>query len=151
MRPTGRMIRTILFGLPIVMSLAPGRAVAQQFKVAIWYDRANAYAEGRAAMAYSHSLLANLFELNDKSPAYRLTGYLPHPTALSGRPIVPLSLQLSRKFRAKSWDRFQVPLPFSTCEINVGQPLRVPRDISDEARQKLRLQLEASLKELSWD
>jgi len=86
-----------------------------------------------------------------RGPCYVVQDGVMSLAQITGRPIVPLSFQLSRKFRAKSWDRFQVPLPFSTCEINVGQPLRVPRDISDEARQKLRLQLEASLKELSWD
>lgn len=55
-----------------------------------WYDRAAAFAEGRAAMAYSHSLLASLFEFNEKSPAYRRTGYAPHPTGPAGRPIAPL-------------------------------------------------------------
>ncbi|HWG05510.1 MAG TPA: extracellular solute-binding protein, partial [Beijerinckiaceae bacterium] len=55
-----------------------------------WYDRAAAFADGRTAMAYSHSLLAPLFELNEKSPAYRRTGYLPHPTGSAGRPIAPL-------------------------------------------------------------
>ena len=55
-----------------------------------WYDRAAAFADGRAAMAYSHSLLAPLFELNEKSPAYRRTGYMPHPTGPAGRPIAPL-------------------------------------------------------------
>ena len=56
-----------------------------------WYDRAAAFADGRAAMAYSHSLLAPLFELNEKSPAYRRTGYVPHPTGPAGRPIAPLA------------------------------------------------------------
>jgi multiple sugar transport system substrate-binding protein len=55
-----------------------------------WYDRAAAFADGRAAMAYSHSLLAPLFELNEKSPAYRRTGYMPHPTGPAGRQIAPL-------------------------------------------------------------
>jgi multiple sugar transport system substrate-binding protein len=55
-----------------------------------WYDRAAAFADGRAAMAYSHTLLAPLFELNEKSPAYRRTGYLPHPVGGAGRPIAPL-------------------------------------------------------------
>ena len=51
-----------------------------------WYDRAAAFADGRAAMAYSHSLLAPLFELNEKSPAYRRTGYCPiRPGRLVGR------------------------------------------------------------------
>jgi multiple sugar transport system substrate-binding protein len=52
-----------------------------------WYDRARAYATGRAALAYSHTLLANLFERDPASPAYRRTGYVPHPTGGSGRPI----------------------------------------------------------------
>jgi len=55
-----------------------------------WYDRASAYAQGRAAMAYSHSLLAPLHELDPKAVAYRKSGYLPHPTGPRGRPVVPM-------------------------------------------------------------
>lgn len=55
-----------------------------------WYDRARIYAEGRAAMAYSHSLLAPIYELDPASPAYRKTGYASHPTGPLGRPIVPM-------------------------------------------------------------
>lgn len=55
-----------------------------------WYDRAIAYAHGEAAMAYSHSMLAPLYEIESKSPAYRRTGYLPHPVGPGGRPIVPM-------------------------------------------------------------
>lgn len=46
-----------------------------------WYDR---------ALAYSHSLLAPLYELDSRSAAYRKSGYLPHPTGPSGRPVVPM-------------------------------------------------------------
>jgi multiple sugar transport system substrate-binding protein len=55
-----------------------------------WYERAKTYARGEAALAYSHTLLANLYELDPTSPAYGRTGYLPHPTAGAGKPIVPL-------------------------------------------------------------
>jgi multiple sugar transport system substrate-binding protein len=55
-----------------------------------WYERASTYANGHAAMAYSHSLLAHLYETVPQSPAYRKTGYLPHPTGPKGRPIVPV-------------------------------------------------------------
>jgi multiple sugar transport system substrate-binding protein len=55
-----------------------------------WYDRAIAYAQGKAAMAYSHSLLAPLSELNETSPAFRRTGYLPHPIGPRGTAVVPL-------------------------------------------------------------
>lgn len=55
-----------------------------------WYDRASTYAKGRAAMAYSHSLLAPIHETDPTSPAYLSTGYAPHPTGPMGRPIVPM-------------------------------------------------------------
>jgi multiple sugar transport system substrate-binding protein len=55
-----------------------------------WYDRAIAYGRGRAALAYSHTLLAQVYETDPQSPAYRRTSYLPHPTGPRGRPIVPM-------------------------------------------------------------
>ena len=55
-----------------------------------WYERASAYAQGRAAMAYSHSLLAPMHELDSASPAFRKTGFLAHPTGPRGRPITPM-------------------------------------------------------------
>ena len=55
-----------------------------------WIDRARAYQEGRVAMAYGHTTLAHLFELDETSPAWRQTGYLAHPTAPGVKPIVPL-------------------------------------------------------------
>jgi multiple sugar transport system substrate-binding protein len=55
-----------------------------------WYDRARFYTEGKVGIAYSHTLLANLFELDPSSIAYENTGYAPHPTGLSGKPIAPL-------------------------------------------------------------
>ncbi len=55
-----------------------------------WYERARCYADGAAAIAYCATLLAPLFELDDKSPAYRNTDYLPHPAGPSGRNIAPV-------------------------------------------------------------
>ncbi len=55
-----------------------------------WFERTSIYANGNAAMAYSHSLLAHLYETVPQSPAYRKTGYLPHPVGPHGRPIVPV-------------------------------------------------------------
>ncbi|MDE0306015.1 MAG: extracellular solute-binding protein [Albidovulum sp.] len=55
-----------------------------------WYERARCYADGNAAIAYSATLLAPLFELDKSSPAFGNTEYLPHPVGLSGRPIAPV-------------------------------------------------------------
>lgn len=55
-----------------------------------WYERAKSYASGESCMAYNYTLLAPLFELNRKSPAWGNTGYLPHPVGNHGAPITPI-------------------------------------------------------------
>ncbi len=70
---------------------------------------------------------------------------------ITGLPVVPVSYYLSRKIQLKSWDRFQVPLPFSRCEIAVGRIIHVPREITDAGRAELRQRLEAEMGALSRD
>jgi lysophospholipid acyltransferase (LPLAT)-like uncharacterized protein len=70
---------------------------------------------------------------------------------ITGRPIIPVSFRLGWKVRTKSWDRFQIPLPFSRCEMFFEKPICVPREASVEEREKLRLRLEETLKSISDD
>jgi lysophospholipid acyltransferase (LPLAT)-like uncharacterized protein len=70
---------------------------------------------------------------------------------VTGLPIIPASQYLGWKVQAKSWDRFQIPLPFSRCEMVFGKPVRVPREASNAERETLRQQLEATRKEISQD
>ena len=55
-----------------------------------WYERARCFADGGAALAYCATLLAPLFELDQRSPAYGQTDYLPHPIGPSGTSIAPI-------------------------------------------------------------
>ena len=70
---------------------------------------------------------------------------------VTGLPIVPFSFNARWKLRARSWDRFQIPLPFSRCEMNIAKPIRVPRDASEAEREQVRKELEQALKEISCD
>jgi hypothetical protein len=70
---------------------------------------------------------------------------------ITGLPIVPASYHLQWKIQLKSWDRFQIPLPFSRCEIIIGQVMRVPREASDAERESLRQQLEIEMRAISQD
>jgi len=70
---------------------------------------------------------------------------------LTGLAILPASTHLSRKWQAKSWDRFQVPLPFSRCAVRLGTPIRVPRDAGEPEREACRRQLEESLRAITED
>jgi hypothetical protein len=56
------------------------------------------------------------------------------------------SYRLGWKIQAKSWDRCQIPLPFSRCEMVLGKAVQVPREASDTEREVLLLQLEWTLK-----
>lgn len=70
---------------------------------------------------------------------------------LTGRPVVPASYRLTRKITLRSWDRFQIPLPFSTCVFRVGEPIPVPRHYRDEERERVRAAIEAELRRLTED
>ena len=86
-----------------------------------------------------------------RGPCYAVQDGVMSLAQLTGLPIIPFSYHAPRKFRARSWDRFQIPLPFSRCEMNVAAPVRVPREASDADREVLRNELERALKEISRD
>jgi lysophospholipid acyltransferase (LPLAT)-like uncharacterized protein len=70
---------------------------------------------------------------------------------ITALPIVPVSYHLQWKIRLKSWDGFQIPLPFSRCEIFGGRVFHAPREASVAGREELRRQLEAELRAISRD
>lgn len=86
-----------------------------------------------------------------RGPCYRAQAGVMSLAQITGRPIVPASYHLSWKIRVRSWDRFQIPLPFSRCEVAMGKPIHVPRDADDAQREALRQELENTLKEISRD
>ncbi len=86
-----------------------------------------------------------------RGPCYVVQEGVMSLAQITGLPILPVSYYLSWKYRPKSWDRFQIPLPFTRCEIRVAKPVRIHRDASDAEREELRLELERTLKELSGD
>ena len=50
----------------------------------------------------------------------------------TGRPIVPITTQVRWKWVMKSWDRFQVPIPFSRCELISGEPMTIPENATEQ-------------------
>ncbi len=49
----------------------------------------------------------------------------------SGCPVVPSALAYSREWRLNTWDRLRIPKPFSRMVVVYGEPLSVPRDLSE--------------------
>jgi len=86
-----------------------------------------------------------------RGPCYVVQDGIIALAQLTGMPIVPVSYQLGWKIQLRSWDRFQIPLPFSRCEMFFEKPICVPRDASESDRETLRRQLEQALKSISKD
>ncbi len=86
-----------------------------------------------------------------RGPCYEVQHGVMSLAQITGRPIVPFSCRLQWKIRAGSWDRFQIPLPFSRCEMIIAPPIRVPREATVEERAILRHRLEETLRDISKD
>jgi lysophospholipid acyltransferase (LPLAT)-like uncharacterized protein len=63
----------------------------------------------------------------------------------TGNPVLPFHLEASSAWIARSWDRTQIPKPFSTVALVVGEPIEVAREANADAREEARLDLERRL------
>ena len=66
----------------------------------------------------------------------------------TGLPVVPMAGGAARKWIAGSWDRLEIPRPFSRTTMLFGQPLHVPRDADAATIAGLREQLGRRLRAL---
>ena len=63
----------------------------------------------------------------------------------TGNPVLPFHLEADRHWTLNSWDRTQIPKPFATVAIAMGEPFDVPADADDAAIEASRRKLEADL------
>jgi lysophospholipid acyltransferase (LPLAT)-like uncharacterized protein len=60
----------------------------------------------------------------------------------TGNPILPFHLEASRYWTVRSWDRTQVPRPFSVVALVVGEPIEVAPDAGEPEMEGLRQEVE---------
>ena len=68
---------------------------------------------------------------------------------LAGVPVIPATYSIARRRVLGSWDRLVVPMPFSRGVFLWGTPILVARDADDQALERVRLQIEDALIQLS--
>jgi lysophospholipid acyltransferase (LPLAT)-like uncharacterized protein len=66
----------------------------------------------------------------------------------AGQPLLPFHLEASRYWELRSWDRTQIPHPFSTVALVIGEPMPVAPDLTDMEREAGRVELETRLRAL---
>ena len=80
-----------------------------------------------------------------RGPARRVQPGAVWLAKLTGNPVVPFHMEASGFWSLKNWDRTQIPKPFSTVAVAVGQRIDVPADADDAVLEAKRAELEASL------
>jgi len=66
----------------------------------------------------------------------------------SGNPVIPFSISVEKKWIMNSWDRFQVPKPFSRAVVLIGNPIYVHESATEEEIGIAESNIQSSLEEL---
>ncbi|MCJ7663948.1 MAG: lysophospholipid acyltransferase family protein [Desulfobacterales bacterium] len=83
-----------------------------------------------------------------RGPVYRAQPGAVFLGALSGHAVVPFGCAVDRVWQLHSWDRFEIPKPFSRAVIVFGQAVSIPRDLRQDTMQPLIQDLERQLNDL---
>jgi len=65
----------------------------------------------------------------------------------TGNPLMPFHVEAASSWTLKSWDRTQIPKPFTTVALAIGEPLYVPRDADARKLEEFRILLEHAVSE----
>ncbi len=66
----------------------------------------------------------------------------------TGNPVLPFIISAEKKWVLGSWDRFQIPKPFTRCAVLFGAPIHVEPDASEESLEVAQHQIQRSLDDL---
>jgi lysophospholipid acyltransferase (LPLAT)-like uncharacterized protein len=70
---------------------------------------------------------------------------------ITGKPILPISIAASHTWRFRTWDRFELPLPFSRVAIAYGEPVAMPRGVDAEGLGRLQAEMGQRLQALQQE
>ena len=86
-----------------------------------------------------------------RGPRYQIHDGIIALAQLTGLPVIPVSVFIRPKIQLRSWDKFQIPLPFARCDIHVGVAMTVPRELTVEQRTELKNELQRRMVALTRD
>ena len=112
-------------------------------------------ARGSSSRGGPKALLQMVRDVKSKGVAFTLDGprgpaEVAQPGAVwlskaTGNPLLPFHAEAASSWTLRSWDRTQIPKPFSTVALAMAEPLFVPRDADESALETWRQRLEESI------
>jgi lysophospholipid acyltransferase (LPLAT)-like uncharacterized protein len=81
-----------------------------------------------------------------RGPALIVQAGLIAAAQVTQAPIVPFHYECTRQWiLEKAWDKHRVPKPFATAVISYGDPIYIPRTLTEEEFEKERLRVEKAM------
>jgi lysophospholipid acyltransferase (LPLAT)-like uncharacterized protein len=112
-------------------------------------------ARGSSSRGGPRALLQMVRDVKSKGVAFTLDGprgpaEVAQPGAVwlakaTGNPLLPFHCEAASAWTLRSWDRTQIPKPFTTVAMAIGEPLYVPREADDATLEGWRQRLEQSI------
>lgn len=84
-----------------------------------------------------------------RGPAYELKPGLVALAQMTGAPILPMGFAARKSWLLGSWDRMIVPRPFSRVAAAVGEPITLPRKLTEDEQEAATLRCKAELDRLT--
>ncbi|MBI2428070.1 MAG: lysophospholipid acyltransferase family protein [Ignavibacteriales bacterium] len=67
----------------------------------------------------------------------------------TGVPLILAGIAAKRKKNLRSWDAFEVPIPFTEVRVVYSEPLYVPKDLEGESLDNFKMTMQHRLHELT--
>ena len=66
---------------------------------------------------------------------------------LTGHPIIPCKGNIAWRRELNSWDRFQIPIPYTHCDIQFGEPFTVQRKLNEADHEAASAELQLRMQD----
>ena len=83
-----------------------------------------------------------------KGPRYKVKPGAITLSKQTSTPVCPILIEAKRFWTARSWDKLQIPAPFTRAKVFIGEPIFVSRDASSKDLKNKQIELQTKLDEL---
>lgn len=113
--------------------------------------RGGAHAQLGAVRAIRDGFHVSFTPDGPRGPRYVMKNGPIQLASLTGGGIIPISVNASRCWSVRSWDRFQIPKPFSTVTLVLGDRIEIPPGLDADGIEHYRKVVEDALMAITVD
>ncbi|MDD3420043.1 MAG: lysophospholipid acyltransferase family protein [Candidatus Gastranaerophilales bacterium] len=86
-----------------------------------------------------------------KGPIYKIKPGIIRLAQMSGVPIVPFVSTSKNYIELPSWDKYNLPMYFDTCIAMYGEPIHIPKELTEEQTKNYQQEIEERMFDLKYE